>query len=354
MNIKNKTVIITLVMTLISFSFVFAQVTYTTSCLGEASSSVLYEQAPISADYARILASDIDRLSEEAESIETNLEAMRDLQSSAQSDEEREVRNVDMLIEEARLKELQDEQQRLEAELKRQRTEAERLRTEALRERLSTAAGALGVFNEAYNNLKWANYYIDKWDSMEAWQSKVDETFTRLYLGIEPITSHLCSLWTVTTDSTSNIAFGEDGTASAHVEGVVVETREDPVNGVPVVVFQHRVTFSVSSSVLINPKEAATIFVNLYTGNTKMNELGSYKLGEGVSEIGAQGESTLVAPSGKNYDLVCLRFTEMWKYKGDFRTFIRKCPDKEGDCLCNRFGASGNTLPGGSWAVPGE
>ncbi len=352
---KNKMMIL-IFMAVFAILIINMNSAYADDCDISPTTSVLYSTPEVADNAARSIAKELDKLTEQIETREANLEKMRALQRDAGvSEKAKPIRDENIKIEVKELEIQKAEQAELKRKLKEAQAEAERLRTEALRQRLSTAAGSLGVYRETYDKLSWTNYYIDKWGWMGEWKSIVDKTFAASLLGIEPITSHLCDLWTVGTDSTSNVAFGEDGAASAHVEGVVVKTAEDnPVSGgAPVEVLQHRVTFFVSSSVLLSPSSAATVQVNLYSAGTKAKELGSYKLGEDVSQIGAQGDNTLIA-SGGVYDLVCLRFLEMWRYKGDFRTFLDKCPDKSGDCLCNRFGASGNALPGGSWAVPGK
>lgn len=346
------------VMILISFSFVYAA--GTTECKTTKTTTLkVSPEAKLQAqqNYVLKIAKEVDYRVSEAKTAKEKAEelsaaakikaAEKEIGRASEEDVKEAQKLAARAKEEAELKTNQVETAK--QYLKEQQAEAERLKTEALKLKLSTRLGSLSEYNKVYNELSWANYWIDKWGWMGNWKSGVDRTFTDLYLGIEPITSHLCDLWTVGTDSTSNMAFGEDGSASAHVEGVVVETREDnPSPGKePIVVMKYRITFFVSNSVLMIPENAATIQVNLYSGNTKAKELGSYKLGEGVPQIGAQGEDTLIQTGGV-YDLVCLRFLETWRYKGDFRTFLRKCPDKEigGDCLCNRFGAAGNALPG--------
>ncbi len=197
-----------------------------------------------------------------------------------------------------------------------------------------------------YNNFRFTNLFIDKWEfGGSKWIKDVDTVYAK-YLGIEqPITSYYCDRWIANTDAPSTFAFGRGGIASAHIEGerseyIDVNTSEK--------IYFYKITFSVTPSgalrdsdkilkfkVYYEPGEIPLKITQGVDGSNSVNLLGN------SSEYRIDGTNMIVRQSHTSHDTVCLDFTGS---KDDLdRTFASNL-DKDYR-LCNLLKPSNEKLP---------
>ncbi len=226
----------------------------------------------------------------------------------------------------------------------------------ALANPLSTAAR--DQYRQAYNTISGVEnlfgFRLNEWGVLDTWRGNVDAAFAR-WGGLEEWTSTICGAWSSTEDSSSNVMYGADGAETAFVVGRIIDWCEtNAANTAPICSKKYRITFHVSRQVIARNDETITVYLLVYAGPYR-REVSHYDLGVDIQSIGKQGDNAILIPStefaieDKNYDKVCLYFSDPSKLSGRTRSYLRSCPDEGNNkCLCNVFNSEGQV--GSSYA----
>lgn len=208
--------------------------------------------------------------------------------------------------------------------------------------KLEKAGTAIQEIESGAYNLRIFNTWLDKWDGLQEWKSKVDNAFAKYYLGVDPITSRICDTWDHQTDAPVNYALGINGLPAAHIEGERSATKGEDKNGNLVTAYVYKVSFAFDpANILVQSDDFLT--ANLFVRDTAGVEH-PVRIVEGVDgsdSLVVKGTSPEIRYSGNNiivriregdYTQVCIRFGPRDRISDLFKEYL----DNEQD-LCNSF-----------------